>query len=999
MSRFVKDSNGYYYTTVKDTDTLSGIVYEYCKEFGKTYNGEATWRPIATLNNMKDANKVFPGDKIYLTGKTTASSSSSSSSGKSKNQVIINYFGKLSTGNTLYAGWKNQQPTKETDHFETQWEYTIKDTGAGNTKSVSSGKRWTGKWDSNVADWEDTFDIPDNAEIVWFRVKPVAKEKSKDDKGNVELYFVGEWTNWNGDGKYKPYDVSQSSPPSVPPNPVIELDKPKNNTFTAMVDGIDMTEVSKPSHIEFQVIKNDSSQFGELTSVKISSTGSDTAKTYFASFKSKTLDPGADYKVRCRATRGNVKGEWSDYSNVVSTVPSTPKGFTDNTPKAKSSSTDGTMSVYLKWTPVTAADEYEIECVTNIDYFDSTDQEVKKFGPTKETYFEAFSLEKGHTYYFRLRAVNGAGSSGWSDVSSVILGEKPDAPTTWSSASTVEVDGDLYLYWVHNSKDGSSQTWAELEMEVHVPNGKNEDGSIKYQKLEPTYEVEIENSTEFEEKDKTSRYDAMKYLEDALPDDVYENGFQLRWRVCTRGVLNVLGAWSIVRIVDIHARPTVTLAVEDATNTIDTTFDTIGSFPISITATTQPDTQDPIGFYLSIVSNDAYETVDSFGNDKMVSVGEQIYSKYFDQGTDLETVLSAGDVDLENNAHYTLKCMAAMDSGLTAETSMNFTVSWVDQHFVPNAAIQYDARSVTTNIRPYCEEYTTTFGSVTYDRWKKTYTADRTIVKDEVTGEDVAVPVTIDVVEGYPVSGAFTTTGEQVFLGSTEIEIDADGNVTGGEDVYYYEIENGTLIPGITLSVYRREFDGSYTELATGIDNTKNTYITDPHPALNLARYRIVATTDSTGAVSYYDVPGLPINVTDIIIQWSEDWSSYDAVVDASPADPTWSGSMLRLPYNVDVSDSYGVDVSLIAYAGRKRPVTYYGTQLGESSTWNTTIPKDDAETLHALRRLAIWTGDCYVREPSGSGYWANVSVSFSQKHGDMTIPVTLNIKRVEGGA
>ena len=42
--------------------------------------------------------------------------------------------------------------------------------------------------------------------------------------------------------------------------------------------------------------------------------------------------------------------------------------------------------------------------------------------------------------------------------------------------------------------------------------------------------------------------------------------------------------------------------------------------------------------------------------------------------------------------------------------------------------------------------------------------------------------------------------------------------------------------------------------------------------------------------------------------------------------------------------------------------------------------------------------GDVYVREPSGSGYWANVSVSFSQTHCETVIPVTLNITRVEGG-
>ena len=61
-------------------------------------------------------------------------------------------------------------------------------------------------------------------------------------------------------------------------------------------------------------------------------------------------------------------------------------------------------------------------------------------------------------------------------------------------------------------------------------------------------------------------------------------------------------------------------------------------------------------------------------------------------------------------------------------------------------------------------------------------------------------------------------------------------------------------------------------------------------------------------------------------------------------------------------------------------------------------VPKSDKETLYALRRLSIWKGDVYVREPSGSGYWASISVSFSQNHCDVVIPVSLAITRVEGG-
>ena len=104
------------------------------------------------------------------------------------------------------------------------------------------------------------------------------------------------------------------------------------------------------------------------------------------------------------------------------------------------------------------------------------------------------------------------------------------------------------------------------------------------------------------------------------------------------------------------------------------------------------------------------------------------------------------------------------------------------------------------------------------------------------------------------------------------------------------------------------------------------------------------------------------------------------------------------IPYNIDVSNSYSVETELVQYAGRKHPVSYYGTQLGETANWSVEIPVDDKDTLYDIRRLAIWTGDVYVREPSGTGYWANIVVSYNQTHNEVTIPVSFAITRVEGG-
>lgn len=209
-----------------------------------------------------------------------------------------------------------------------------------------------------------------------------------------------------------------------------------------------------------------------------------------------------------------------------------------------------------------------------------------------------------------------------------------------------------------------------------------------------------------------------------------------------------------------------------------------------------------------------------------------------------------------------------------------------------------------------------------------------------------------------------------------------------------------TTYPSLTLSVYRREFDGDFTKIATGIKNGSNTYVIDPHPALDFARYRIVAIDNETGAVSYNDPPGYPVDEKAIIIQWDEKWSNFDVDPDNEDAltNPPWTGSLLKLPYNVDVADSNETDVSLVEYIGRKHPVSYYGTQRGETASWSVDIPKSDKDTLYALRRLRVYMGDAYVREPSGSGYWARIKVSFSQTHCETVIPVSIDITRVEGG-
>lgn len=905
--------------TVKKGDTLSGIALKYLGSASK-------YKELAAINNISNPNLIYVGQVIKLSGKA---SGSSSSSGSSSNKAKIDHFGIQSNSeNTIFATWTWGK--SNTDHYEYQWKYS---TGDGVLFIGSEGE---------TKDKQSTWSIPANARTVRFRVKPVAKKTKNAKTGKETAKWKAEWTS------YKKW--TDSTPLTAPQTPSIKIEDLK---LTAEVDNLDVNG----KQIEFQVVRDNS---------KVYKTGKATIKTGYASY-SCTVASGSEYKVRCRTVSGELLSEWSQYSNNEKTQPS---ATTITACKANKRASDGALYVYLEWEPVNTATSYEVEYTTNKEYFDNptgtvTPVEVQN-GQTK---LETYGLTPGSEYFFRVRAKNEAadGEGDWSNIMSVPLGEVPEAPTTWSSTTTATVGGPLTLYWVHNAKDGSSQTWAELYVEVYVND-----------ELESHFSKIIENTSDPEEKDKTSFYE--------INTSEYAEGAQLRWRVRTSGVTEGMGEWSIVRIVDIYAAPTLDLTVTDSEGNEyqnGATIDAITSFPIKIYGLATPPTQAPIGYHLSVVSNDIYETVDNIGNDRIVNEGEILYSRYFDILTALDTELTASDIDLENGMNYTINCVVAMNSGLSASASVDFTVSWTDESYTPDAEITIDPETLVAHIRPYCNEYTN-------HRYKVEY--------DSATGTYIATDEPIEASWGEELPDVFTTTNEQVWSGITEVDVAEDGTSTGGEEVYFYEVQNGTLVEGITLSVYRREFDGSFIELGTGLVNSENTFITDPHPALDLARYRIVAVSDDTGAVSYYDVPGVPVGGISVVIQWDEQWSKFDAVADDELAEPPWSGSMLQLPYNIDVSDKYSMDVELVEYAGRKRPVSYYGTQLGETSSWSMDIVKDDIDTLYALRRLAIWTGDVYVREPSGSGYWANISVSFNQNHTEMTIPVTLDITRVEGG-
>lgn len=697
-----------------------------------------------------------------------------------------------------------------------------------------------------------TYSPPEHARKIKVTVKPVAQTYKSNDK---------DVPYWSGENVSKEHNMD-AAPPADAGTPSVEIEK---FTLTATLDNISDPRTDK---IQFEV-------YNGTTKVQ---TGTVTVKACMATYTC-SVAAGGSYRVRCRSINlysgSDIYGEWSNYSPAANTIP---KAVTNVRAVA-----DSKTSVKVTWAAASTAKSYTVEYATKKEYFDTstTPQSVTVTATTAYV----TGLDSGETWFFRVKAVNDKGDSSWSSLVSTVIGTKPEAPTTWSLTSSVIVGEDITLYWTHNCEDGSKQVAAEIYLDIN--------GSTS------TVEVTDIVSEDEDEPVYTYKFGTQNYTE----------GATIRWRIRTQGITGEYGEWSTTRIINLYAKPSLELTLPQVTDGI------LKALPLDISLSSGPLAQKPISYHVSIIANRTYESVDIYGNPTFITAGTEVYSRVLVTNSRWPIIsASAGDIILENNQQYTLTATVSMDSGLTAESSLIFTVEWEDHAYMPDASIVIDFDTLSAYITPFCKD------------------SDDEFVRD------------------------------------------------------------------VTMSVYRREYDGSFTTIATGVTNDGITTLTDPHPSLDYARYRIVTVDSITGGVVYEDIPGVPVGEPSIVVQWDEAWSEFDYSELDSPEIPPWTGSMIRIPYNVDVTENQKGDVALIEYIGREHPVSYYGTQRGVTASWSAEIPKSDRETLYALRRLAAWRGDVYVREPSGTGYWAHITVSFPLKHLALTIPVTFDIARVEGG-
>lgn len=965
-----KDNNSY--VVVEKGDNLTKIAKEATSKLGK----KITVDNLVAWNSISNRNLIYVGQKIYMSNSGSSSSSSSSAS----DDLVIKHFGKLadpSDDKTLVAVWSWDKD--HTEKFKVEWTYG---TGTGIWFNGNSGDVAFNKDNPSLSKYS-TYSIPDNAINIRFRVQPIS-EKYKDKKDKEISYWTHKWSGY----KYH----SEKHEPETNGKFEVEVDGEKLKIALREIATAGDATKAAVTDIQFQIRKNRNNNQTSKATIKVRS---GTASYVY------TGATGGTYEVRYRAYNSGNKlcGEWTEYSSPYYTIPPAPKMITDL--RAHSSS-----SVFIAWTKVNLAEEYEIEYTDNKSYFGGVGPtQSETITPDESTGLLPIriligagdsALESGKEYFFRVRAKWQGKVSKWTGIKSVVLGRKPAAPTTWSSTSSTSKNGpNVTLNWIHNSNDGSIMQEAQIEYIA-------DDGSEKT--------LYIKNSDESLSNDWIS-YTKPVFNEEEDPEpsysctlkvSTYKNGAKFTWRVRTAGIYStpdpnpvpgssgkilVFSEWSTMRTIDIYDEPHLALMIRDSENGEGT------SFPIYVEATATPndELQKPTGYHVTITSQSSYETLDNLGETKFVGAGDEVYAKYFNPDFEgaLMLMLTPGDISLENDVEYQLTCVASMSSGLVATSSVGFTPNLGDKIPAPNAEISIDEETLTASILPYCEKYHDVYYQLYHNTqetkfWSSSATEPERIMNFVPSGTEMGC-----VGKNGELTTRRTTAGSIVYLHYTD----------EGKKIYFAKVRKGEAETNVYLSVYRREYDGSFTEIAAGLDSADHATVVDPHPTLDYARYRIVATSKTSGEIAYRDLPGYPVNCSSIVLQWDESWTSFDVTADReTPAEQAWSGSMLKLPYNVDVSDTVRPECTLVEYAGRSHPVSYYGTHLGSTASWSTEIPRDDLETIYALRRLSRWMGDVYVREPSGSGYWANVQVSFSLNHCEVTVPVSMSITRVEGG-
>ena len=538
----------------------------------------------------------------------------------------------------VFVQWKDKKSSK-TDSYEYDWEY-------------NDGKRWLpgSSGSASVSEagigggwYRNEWNAPDYATKARARVRPVAK-KHKVGKNNKAYYSSG----WS-----KRYEHDFSSDKMPVPDVEVELDE----------DGVTVTVKVKSDDADCNYCDIEWYNGSKKVSGK-----NDYPCDGEASYKM-TMALGANWKFRARvrSTKNTTKGvsDWSGWETLTA-KPSAPTKAA-----AEAVSSDGAK---VTWNAAAGASTYTVERVADDSaYFNSNPDEVISVDGIVGTVFMPTGMETGHRWYFRVRAVNDSGESGWSNITDTVLATEPEAPTTFDTEAAFIVGDTVRLRWTHNCEDGSEQSIAEIELKI---------GS-------DTRVITVNGSDLF--------YD--------LSLEGFLDGSAVEWRVRTKGVHPNWSPWSATRSFSVYERPTLMCVAMRQDGTPLDGETPLLSYPLSVRLDASGGGNEVSGYHIAIVSASETEYMDDYGENIVVAAGETVFDADFGVQDDPFTVdLQASDgLFLRDVTYYYIIADVSMQSGLRAVSGpYNFTVDFDAEVPDPDAEIWFDTESLSASITPAC---------------------------------------------------------------------------------------------------------------------------------------------------------------------------------------------------------------------------------------------------------------------------------------------------------
>lgn len=630
----------------------------------------------------------------------------------------------------------------------------------------------------------------------------------------------------------------------------------------------------------------------------------------------------------------------------------------------------------LAWECDAGNKSYEIQYTDNPYAFDDN-----AMGDIETVTYDAFSasdtsfeytltdLETGRAWYARVRAVGEDAHSDWGivgtdqpdpawAVSETVVGIElpPDAsssevlypPTPTRTDAAYSTGSTVALSWTHNSEEESAQSAFQILLRVTAP-GQDEEQTVIVGTTDNAYALDLGSTAD---------------------------GTVVEWGVRTAGVVpSAWSEWSAFQRFSVVAPPQAGASLADGNGDAVDADNPLTLLPLAIAVTANAGTGDAVvRFDATITAAESHRTYADDGSETYIAEGDAVWSGSIasaDEGFDPTGVtfaVAGRDAVLDNGQGYVVAVRAFTALGMSAESApLAFDVDWGAEMPLPSGTAVFDGDDYTCRIFPACyvgeEEEEEEEESETQEAQESTGDEDADI--DEMAAELDASAVDGDYYDEEPE--------------------DDEPHYTAPYD----EDEDFTKLRENTeLDVYRVDYDGATVLIAEGLPNNGRASCTDPHPNFGVVRYRIVAHDTATDTQSSFEIEAIS-DVRSVVITWDESWKANDEGDFGE-----YYGSRCVLPHGLTLEESPTVDSAINKYAGNR-----YGTlYAGESGDYDCSygmslLDIGEGDSVDAMRKLAAWRGACYVRDPSGLGFWARATLRFT--HGWRRKSAQLEVSRV----